>query len=81
MNLNRIFKQIAAKNGVSVAKVRQDIQEAIDEGWNSSDKKVREYWGTIPAKHEKPTLEEVISFMVSECMKWRSVINIIPETI
>lgn len=69
MNLNRIFKQIAAKNGVSVAKVRQDIQEAIDEGWNSSDKKVREYWSTIPAKHEKPTLEEVISFMVSECMK------------
>ncbi len=69
MNLNRIFKQIAAKNGVSVAQVRQDIQEAIDEGWNSSDKKVREYWSTIPAKHEKPTLEEVISFMVSECMK------------
>lgn len=69
MNLNRIFKQIAAKNGVSVAQVRQDIQEAIDEGWNSSDKKVREYWSTIPTKHEKPTLEEVISFMVSECMK------------
>ncbi len=69
MNINRIFKQIAIKNRVSVTQVRQDIQKALDEGWNSSDEKVREYWRKIPTKHKKPTLEEVILFMVTECMK------------
>ncbi len=69
MNLNEILGQIAIKNGVSVAQVRQDIQAALDEGWNSNDEKVREYWRKIPTKHKKPTLEEVILFMVNECMK------------
>lgn len=65
MNLNKILKQIAVKNSVSVAQVRRDIQAALDEGWNSRDKKVREYWSKIPTRHEKPTLKEVILFMVT----------------
>ncbi len=69
MNINSILKQIAVKNGVSVAQVRQDIQAALDEGWNSSDEKVRAYWRKIPTKHEKPTLEEVILFLIAECIK------------
>ena len=69
MNLNKILKEIAVKNGISVAEVRQDIQKALDEGWNSNDEKVKAYWRKIPTKHEKPTLEEVILFMVAECMK------------
>nr|MDE5569676.1 sporulation initiation factor Spo0A [Ruminococcus sp.] len=69
MKLNEIFKQIAVKNGVSVKQVHQDIQEAFDEGWNSSDEKVREYWHKIPTKHKKPTLEEVILYIVTECTK------------
>lgn len=69
MNLNKILKQIAIKNGVSVSQVRRDIQAALDEGWNSSDEKVKAYWRKIPAKHEKPTLEEVILFMMTECIK------------
>jgi len=69
MNLNKIFKQIAIENGVSVKQVRHDIQEALDKGWNSSDEKVREYWSKIPTKHKKPTLEEVILYIVTECTK------------
>ena len=69
MKLNEIFKQIAVKNGVSVKQVHQDIQEAFDEGWNSSDEKVWEYWHKIPTKHKKPTLEEVILYIVTECTK------------
>lgn len=69
MKLNKIFKKVAIKNGVSVERVRQDIQEALDEGWNSSDEKVREYWLKIPTKHKKPTLEEVILYIVTECTK------------
>lgn len=69
MNINKIFKQIAAKNGVSVLQVRRDIQAALDEGWNSNDEKVRAYWRKIPAKHKKPTLEEVILYIISESMR------------
>ncbi len=69
MNLNKILKEIAIKNGVSVTQVRQNIQKALDKGWNSDDEKIREYWRKIPTKHKKPTLEEVILFMVTECMK------------
>lgn len=69
MNINRILKKIAIKNGVSVEQVRRDIQKALDEGWNSSDEKVREYWRKIPSKHEKPTLEEVILHIITECNK------------
>lgn len=67
MNLNKILEGIAIKNGVSAAQVRQDIQEALDEGWNSSNEKVRAYWRKIPTKHKKPTLEEVILYIITEC--------------
>lgn len=67
MNLKKILKDIAVKNGVSAAQVRRDIQAALDEGWNSADENVKAYWRKIPAKHGKPTLEEVILFMVNEC--------------
>ena len=69
MNLNKILEQIAIKNGVSDEQVLKDIQEAFDEGWNNSDKKVQAFWRKIPTKHKKPTLEEVILYMVTECMK------------
>ncbi len=65
MNINRIFRQIAIKNGVSVSKVRQDIQKALDEGWDSSDEKVKAYWRKIPTKHKKPTLEEVVLYIIN----------------
>ncbi len=67
MNLKKILKDIAVKNGVSAAQVRRDIQAALDEGWNSDNENVKAYWRKIPAKHGKPTLEEVILFMVNEC--------------
>lgn len=69
MELNEILEQIAVKNGVSIEQVRQDIQEALDKGWNNSDEKVQAYWRKIPTKHKKPTLEEVILYMVTECTK------------
>ena len=47
MNLNKILKQIAIKNGVSVSQVRRDIQKALDIGWDSSDEKVQAYWRKI----------------------------------
>ncbi len=69
MNLDKIFERIASQNGVSVGQIRQDIQKSLDEGWNSSDEKVKAYWRKIPTKHIKPTVEEVILYIVTECTK------------
>lgn len=69
MNLNKILEQIAIKNCVSITQVRQDIQKALDKGRRSSDEKVREYWSKIPTKHKKPTVEEVILYIVTECIR------------
>lgn len=65
MNIDKILNEIADKNNVSVEEVLNDIQEALDYGWNSKDKKVQEYWRKIPSKYEKPTLEEVILYIVN----------------
>lgn len=69
MKVNKALIQIAAAHGVSVSEVRCDIQKALDEGWNSPDTNVHDYWRKIPSKHEKPTLEEVIKFMAKEASK------------
>ena len=55
MNLKKILERIALQNGVSVTQVRRDIQNALDEGWNSNDEKIRAYW------HKIPTLANFIS--------------------
>ena len=66
MKVNKTLIQIAATYGVSVADVRRDIQEALDDGWNNPNPEVHEYWRKIPSRYEKPTLEEVIDFIVKE---------------
>ena len=69
MNFKKILERIALQNGVSVTQVRRDIQNALDEGWNSNDEKIRAYWRKIPTRHEKPTLEEVVLHIMTECLK------------
>ena len=65
MNIQNILEKIAMQNGVSVDQVRQDIQEALDYGWNSTYKNVQAYWLKIPTKHGKPTLEEVLVYIIN----------------
>ncbi len=65
MNIQKILERIAMQNGVSVDEVRHDIQEALDYGWNSTDESVTAYWRRIPTKHEKPTLEEVLLYIIN----------------
>ena len=69
MNINKILKEIADKNNVSVEEVRNDIQEALDCGWNSKDEKVQGHWRKIPTNYEKPTLEEVILYIINSINK------------
>lgn len=69
MNIDKILNEIADKNNVSVEEVLNDIQEALDYGWNSKDEKVQEYWRKIPTNYEKPTLEEVILYIINSINK------------
>jgi len=66
MKAKKAIEQVALKNGVSVSQVRRDIREALNEGWNNPDFTVQRYWRSIPSKHEKPTIEEVIDFIAKE---------------
>lgn len=66
MDVNEILIRMAAENGLSVSEVRRDIQSVLDDGWNSPDQNVREYWHRIHCSGEKPTIEEVIVFMDKE---------------
>ncbi len=63
MNINKALKIIAKRNGVSIAEVRREIQEALDEGMRNPDPKIQAYWNSIPRRSKKPTVEEVFSFI------------------
>lgn len=58
MNMRKIYRKIAKKQGVSVAEVKKDMQEAIDMSFLSANL----YTRSIPCKGEKPTPSEFISY-------------------
>lgn len=57
-----IMEEVAWENGVSVEKVRCDIESFIAVSMQSPDPEVRARWREIPKKGEVPTPEEVILF-------------------
>lgn len=71
MKINKVLMKIAAEHGVSVMEVRQDIQAALDEGWNNPSPEVQNYWRKIPSRFNKPTVEEVIDYIAKEANQSR----------
>ena len=59
----KLFEQVALKNGVSVAEVRKEIEIAIDEAMTNPDPAVKKEWENFKFKGEKPTPEEFIVYM------------------
>ncbi len=64
--IDKVLFKVAANRGISIAEVRSEIQKAFDEGMRSNDPKVQAYWKSIPHKKDKPTIEEVIYFLLKE---------------
>lgn len=62
----KAFEKIAARDGISVAKVREEIQKAIDEGLKSPEPAVQEQWRKMPYRGEKPTPEEVVAYLAKQ---------------
>ena len=61
--VTKAFEQLAIRDGISVAEVREEIQKAIDIGMSSSDPAVQEKWGKMPCRGERPTPEEVVLYL------------------
>lgn len=62
--LDRILIQVAAQNHTTVDNVRKEIQIAMDIAMNSPNPATRTKWAAIPHKGEKPTMEELIEYVV-----------------
>ena len=65
----KAFKKIAAREGVSVTEVREEIQKAIDIGLASPDPAVQLKWNKMSCRGEKPTPEEVVMYLAKQVKK------------
>lgn len=74
MNVRRMYRQIARKNGVTVKEVRDGMQEAISAAYQNSHGDggmTAAYQGRIPCRSKIPTPEEVIRFAAEEIQRKR----------
>lgn len=58
--------QIAAREGVPVEEVREQIRIAMLEGMRSPDPAIQAEWKRIPCKGSVPTPEETIEYLASQ---------------
>lgn len=65
-DITKVFEEIATREGVSVAEIREEIQKAIDAGLESPDPAVQQRWSKMPCKGDKPTPEDVIAYVVGQ---------------
>jgi hypothetical protein len=69
--VRKALKIIAERDGVTVKYVHSEIQKAIYLGMTNPDPQVKAYWLGIPHKGDKPTPEEVVSFMAEKVNKMK----------
>ncbi len=63
---NQVFGTIAAREGVSVEKIKNDILFAMEIGMANPDPKVKSVWSSIPCAGEKPTPEELLIWAIKK---------------
>ncbi len=68
MSMRKIYRKIAKKHGVSVSKVRDDMQCAIDKAYGSApdDGVTKAYQSKVARSGEIPTPEEFILHMAKD---------------
>ena len=74
MNVRKIYRQIARKNGVTVKEVRNEMQGAILAAYQNPSKNnsvTDAYQRKIPCRRKIPTPEELIRFATGEIQKSR----------
>ena len=66
----RALEKMANQEGISVAELKENMENAVEIGWNNKDPQVKRYWLRV-AKGKKPTVEEFILFVADEAKKKR----------
>ncbi|MBO5559099.1 hypothetical protein [Ruminococcus sp.] len=66
MDIKNALDQTAKKNNVSADTVISEIENTIDELYNSSDPIIREKWYSICKDGSKPTVEQLLEYMKNE---------------
>ncbi len=71
MDISKILHQIAKKNGISVAEVKEEMQKAITAAYYnpSRNREIIERQKCVPHKDDIPTPEEFICYIVDEIKK------------
>lgn len=63
MSVNKLLKNMAAKEGTTVEKIREEMQKAIDAGYGNPDPAVKAKWTEMWGEGRKPTVDEFIRRM------------------
>ena len=68
MSMRKVYREVARKNGVSVAEVKRDMQAAIDHAYtNTPNDGITGAWqNRVPRKGEIPTAEEFIRYAAKD---------------
>lgn len=71
MNMEKIYRKVAQKYGVSVAEVKKDIQEAINAAYQNppEDGVTRAWQNRVTRKGVIPTSDEFIRYAAEEIGK------------
>lgn len=66
MSMRNIYRRIAKEQGVTVADVKKDMQEAIDCAYKKQNKTIDEIinQASVPCKGEIPTTEEFMQYVI-----------------
>ena len=71
MSMRKIYRKIARENGVTLADVKRDMQEAIDVAYKQApqDGVTQAYQNRVPRKGDIPTVDEFIRHAAKEVRK------------
>ena len=71
MSMRKIYREIAKKDGVSVAEVKREMEKAIGAAWDNPNKTAENaaMQNAIRPDGTKPTVEELIAFASQNAKK------------
>lgn len=66
---DRVLREVAKKNNVSVEEVKEEIMIAMRAGMESEDPDVQKRWDEISKNRDEITPEMILSYLVGELQK------------
>lgn len=66
MSMRSVYRKIGRKHGVSVGKVKKEMEKAVKEAYNNPTAAVRAYQDRCDKKGHVPTVDEFIKYAAKE---------------